>query len=168
MLKNAGKDVHYFSMKAVRTFKFFPEMPKHPFHIVAFLRSQSGLMFRQIRIPVFFLIVLLFAAAPVFSQDAEETDGPGTEIVEQSEGSGDGEEKEENISAASENNAAEEPASSDQSAEPEKAVTDAVRQTRAVLLLFPFTSSYAEHVSVSDAVSKHVASLGDSFVVMQK
>ena len=44
----------------------------------------------------------------------------------------------------------------------------AEKHSRCVLMLLPFSSSYAEHVYVSNAVSKHVASLNGPFVVMQK
>ena len=148
-------------------------MPKRPIHTADLLPKDSGPAFRRIWIPVFLLIMLLFASAPVFAQDAEE--GSETEMeeaeFEDEEETRNGEEENEGPSVSSEDKGGEEAVSAERIMEPgSKASTSAsaIQSPRAVLLLFPFTSSCAEHVYVSNAVSKHVAALGDSFIVMQK
>ena len=41
-------------------------------------------------------------------------------------------------------------------------------RSRGVLVLFPFAASYVEHVFISNSISKHVAEMGDPFVMLQK
>jgi signal transduction histidine kinase/CheY-like chemotaxis protein len=105
-----------------------------------------------------FLFLLLFAAAPLSAQDGI----PGEEMPE-SEATEDAEEESagepgEGVSSAEEASGASE----------QTDAANVAERPHGVLLLFPFTSSYAEHVYISNCVSKHVAALGDSFVMMQK
>ena len=50
----------------------------------------------------------------------------------------------------------------------QQTVADTGTHSRDVFILFPFTASYAEHVFISNAISKHVATLDDSYVMKQK
>jgi len=114
-----------------------------------------------------FLILLLFAAAPLHAQDA---DYDGTQDEEnagiEAEETGDDEEKE--SAGESKGKASAEAAVSAERPAPTTGQKAAAARSRTVLLLFPFTASYGEHVFISNSISKHVASLGDSFVMMQK
>ena len=101
------------------------------------------------------LILLLFAAAPLPAQD-ESMDGEMTE-TETAENA-------EDISTEKigENASAEEtPVAKEQAAA-------SGEHPRGILMLFPFTASYAEHVYISNTISRHVATLGDSFTMMQR
>ena len=115
-----------------------------------------------------FLILLLFAAAPLPAQDADPDGIPDVEISEFEAEEADGDEEdstsesEKSTSAETVIAAAEQP-----SPATEQAVAATVRP-RSVLILFPFSASYAEHVYISNSISQHVATLGDPFFVMQK
>ena len=182
MLKNAGKDVHYFFVKTIHLLTiWFSDMPMRLFHTIKLLQREADTVFRRTRVPILSLILFLFVSAPVFAQIADvaadedaESEEPAGYVVEYGDEEDDGESEaedekepekaEEGASAASAAVAAVS-ASSGETEEPPPA---AERRTRCILLLFPFTSSYAEHIYVSNTISKHVASLDDSFVVMQK
>ena len=129
-------------------------MKTRPFLFAKLLRNESGTTIRRIRIPLLFLILLLFAAAPAFAQDTD-ADEPETEEI--------GEKSEE----ASPEEAGRTASSGQTGARGNNAPAQAERP-RCVLMLLPFSSSYAEHVYVSNAISKHVASLNGPFAVMQK
>ena len=101
------------------------------------------------------LILSLFAAAPVFTQEADQEEFTAeTEEIKDEEGV-------ESAGNVRENG----PAGG--SSIPSDVMVPAGRSHR-ILMLFPFTASYAEHVYISNRLSKHVASLEDSFVMMQK
>ena len=127
-------------------------------------------MFRCGRGADLFLILLLFAAVPVFAQDADEDDEISAEEIAEEEVSA------EEVSAETEAEEASEPsasagtgsaAASAASAQPSKNAATG-QHNRGVLMLLPFTASYAEYVFVTNTVSKHVASLDGPYIVMQK
>ena len=135
------------------------------------------------------LILLLFlaltlSAVPMFAQEENEDTGAETEEIEEEpeeefeeeseEDTGEEEEEsEEDTGEEEEESEEDEESGIDASAEksteqPEEASPAAEEHSRYILILFPFTASYAEHVYVSNTISKHVASMDGSFVVMQK
>jgi len=106
-----------------------------------------------------FLAVLLFACGPLTlaAQDVDFSDDDEAEIEEIGEEDSDfSEEQAESATAASE------------VSQRKELPSQAVERPLCVLMLFPFTASFAEHVYISNSVSRHVASLGDSYVLMQK
>ena len=123
-----------------------------------------------------FLILLVFVSAPVFAQDTAGEDAYGTESEEYEEyeedeefDEEDEEEEEESYEETDEDGSRENASgSAEQSAQAAQPAASVEAHPRGVLLLFPFTASFAEHVYISNSLSKHVASLGDSFTVMQK
>ena len=132
-------------------------------------------MFRCGRGAVLFLILLLFAAVPVFAQDADEDEEIAAEETAEEEIAAE-EISAEEISAETEAEEASEPsasagtgsaAASAASAQPSKNAATG-QHNRGVLMLLPFTASYAEYVFVTNTVSKHVASLDGPYIVMQK
>ena len=132
-------------------------MKTRPLLFAKLLRNESDPATERIRIPLLFLILLLFAAAPAFAQDADADETETEEVEEEIEEVSDeesGEEAGEEISG--------------QTKQTEKSMPAAEKRPRCVLMLLPFSSSYAEHVYVSNTISRHVASLNGSYVVMQK
>lgn len=121
-------------------------------------------MFRQGLSLLLFLALILFAV-PMSAQDEEEgTEEEMEEVEEEAE-----EEPEEYEEEEEEEDESGIDASAEESKDqPEEAAPAAEEHSRCVLLLLPFTASYAEHVYVSNTVSRHVASLDGSFIVMQK
>ena len=105
-------------------------------------------------------LALILAAVPMFAQDEEEETDVETEEVEEEEEEESIEDEEDSEEEISDWQSEEQPEETEPAASEE--------HSRCVLMLFPFTSSYAEHVHVSNAVSKHVAELDGSFIVMQK
>ncbi len=108
------------------------------------------------RLPLLFLLLLMFVAAPLSAQDADaaETETGNAELEDAEP------EEAETGKVEPEESAPDQP-------EEESGFVEADR-SRCILMLLPFSSSYAEHVYVSNAVSKHVASMNGNFVVMQK
>ena len=111
-------------------------------------------VFRRGLALLLFLAMILFAA-PTFAQDVDEDAEAETEETG-------------NVEEASEEGASIESTAGQTEAKPGETEYAIDEHSRCVLMLFPFTSSYAEHVYVSNAISKHVAELEGSFVVMQK
>jgi len=131
-------------------------------NILKSLQNEPGTVSLRIRIPFLFLLLFVFFAAPVFAQDADAGGDGESEEYAQEYGDDEAEDDAEEESAVSSTDKA---ASAVEKEEPSPA---AEQRPRCVLLLFPFASSYAEHIYVSNTVSKHVASLDGSYVVMQK
>jgi len=134
-------------------------------HITKSFLFEAVSLFHRGRI-LFLFLVLILSAVPMSAQDEEEETEEETEEVEE-EFEEETEEEEEEAEDDDESSA---DASDEESKEqPEEAsATAAEEHTRCILMLFPFNSSYAEHVYVSNTISKHVASLDGSYVVMQK
>ncbi len=133
-------------------------------HITGRIFREAAPMLRRGRLTLLFLPLLLFAAAPSFAQDSAEDAETETEEIETeeentAEPSGSTEE------TASGNGASAGTVSSQQEEESSFPVDN---RSRCILMLLPFTSSYAEHVYVTNAISRHVAAMDGSFVVMQK
>ena len=102
------------------------------------------------------LAILLLAVAPLFAQDAEPAvdEAEDTAPVETAAAGPAG-----NASVSGAKPVRTTPVSSSVSAED---------CSRGVLVLFPFAASYAEHIYISNRISKHVAEKGAPFVVLQK
>ena len=111
-------------------------------------------MFRR-GLTLFLFLALILSAAPMFAQEEDEDFEEETEEVEEEEEFF----KEESVEEISDRQSEEQPEESEPAEE---------EHSRCILMLFPFTSSYAEHVYVSNAVSKHVAELDGFHIVMQK
>ena len=121
---------------------------------------------------ILFLAFLLSVCSPLTAQDADAIDDEDEETEEVED-----EDLEEDIDEAEEYEEDSEeyreiPEADAQEKEPASGPVlseqPAAPKSGGVLLLFPFTASYAEHVYISNTVSRHVASLGDSYVLMQK
>ena len=123
-------------------------------HITKFILFEMVPMSRRGLI-LFLFLALILSAGPVSAQEEDEDSEVETEEFEEEEESIE-EDSTEKISDRQ---------SEQQSEESEPAEEE---HSRCVLMLFPFTSSYAEHVYVSNAVSKHIAELDGSYIVMQK
>ena len=132
-------------------------MKTHLSDITKHLQIELVPAFRRTRIPLLFLVLLLFSAAPVFAQDMDEDEDPEMEEIE----------TEDEFEEDSEEDS-EDAVSDEQTEQEEEANPAAEERTHCVLVLLPFTASYAEHVYVTNAISKHMASFDDSYVVMQK
>ena len=125
--------------------------------------SISNAFFRE-AVPVFrtgrrFLLcvaILFLVAAPLFAQDAEQGKAEVTEAERSAETTANPADR---ASASGGQPARAKPVSSSVFSEV---------HPRGVLMLFPFTASYAEHTSISKSISKHMAEKDDSFVVLQK
>jgi signal transduction histidine kinase len=133
-------------------------------HITKSVLFEAVPMFRRGLSLLLFLALILFAV-PMSAQDEEEgTEEEMEEVEEEAE-----EEPEEYEEEEEEEDESGIDASAEESKDqPEEAAPAAEEHSRCVLLLLPFTASYAEHVYVSNTVSRHVASLDGSFIVMQK
>ncbi|MBR2962674.1 MAG: response regulator [Lentisphaeria bacterium] len=138
-------------------------MKTHLSDITERLRNELDLTFRHTQLPLLSLILLLFAAAPVFAQDMDEDEETEMEEIETEET----EEEAETEESENEEDSGE-AVSDEQSGQTETPAPAAEERTHCVLVLLPFTSSYAEHVYVTNAISKHIASFDDSYLVMQK
>ena len=117
-------------------------MKTHLSDITKHLQIELVPAFRRTRIPLLFLVLLLFSAAPVFAQDMDEDEDPEMEEIETED------EFEEDSEEDSED------AVSDEQTEQEEVANPAAEErTHCVLVLLPFTASYAEHVYVTNAIS---------------
>ncbi len=141
-------------------------MSNHFLCIVKLVRNELDPMCRRVRVLFLFLILFLFVAAPAFAQDDISDETETEEYAVDSEEEESEEEFEEN--AGSSVSSPDAFASAGPIRLSEDGPTFTERRSRYVLMLFPFSSSYAEHVYIANTVSKHVASLDGPYVVMQK
>ena len=132
-----------------------PSNMKRLIHLPGF-SSMTG------RFVLFFLVLLFFASAALSAQEAEEETGYAIEAEEA------GEEEPEEMEDGSADKAPESSASVSPGRQDMQTTASAGTKPHGVLLLFPFAASYAKYAYVSDCVSKHVAELGDSYVVMRR
>ena len=131
-------------------------------HITKSVLFEMVPMFRR-GLTLFLLLALILSTDPLYAQEEDEIIEEETEEVENEEV----EDEEESIEEDSEESI-EEISDRRPEEQPEEAGPAEAEHSRCVLMLFPFTSSYAEHVYVSNAVSKHIAELDGSYIVMQK
>ena len=127
-------------------------------HITKSVLFEILPMFRR-GLTLFLFLALILSAAPMYAQEEDEEIEEETEEVE---------EEEELVEEFIEEDSVKEISDVQSGEKPEESEPAEEEHSRCVLMLFPFTSSYAEHVYVSNAVSKHVAELDGSYIVMQK
>lgn len=99
---------------------------------------------------LFFLTVLLFISAPLSAQDAEDEFDAETEEFEEEDWEEEEEAEEEKQEDGTGPSAIVSPEQTEPAEQQAAASAEAQARPHGVLLLFPFTASYAEHVYISD------------------